>query len=366
MKELQVGFVGLHRGGGHIRSFGGHPKTKIAAFCDVDEDVLADVGRQYDVPDDQLFTRYEDLLNAPIDIVVVATPIEYHAEQAIAAMESGRHVLCEQVAAYTIADCERLIDTVKRTGQTYMMGENFSYYPYILEWKKMVAQGRLGKVFHAEAEYLHEIVHLLVDPETGERKWRYTRAPIWYCGHALGPLMTVMDDRIVKATGAHSGKNTFPNEEGIGFLDMELGLFKTEKGATVKILSSQVAKRYGKNASYMCFYSLYGTEGFVESGRDGGGDTEGLMYIEGEMTKQQGAQVYPTRWSDPDAPEQARLGGHGTTEYYMVRDFIDAIESNTRPPFDVIRSVEITIPGILAHEAAMSEGVWLDVPLYEW
>jgi len=49
-----------------------------------------------------------------------------------------------------------------------------------------------------------------------------------------------------------------------------------------------------------------------------------------------------------------------------VRDFIEACETGKRPIFDVIRSVETTIPGLLAHEAAMKGGVWLDAPLYEW
>ena len=298
--------------------------------------------------------------------MVVATPIEFHAEQSIAAMESGKHVLSEQTAAYTVADCERLIDTVKKTGQVYMMGENYCYFHYIRQWQKMISDGRLGKIYYAEGEYIHEIHHLLIDPDTGKRHWRYPRAPIWYCAHCLGPLLTVMDDRIVEATGASSGKNMYPDEEGLGFLDMEVGLYKTQKGAVIKILRSQVAKRYGKNNSHMVWYSLYGTEGFVEAGREGGGNTMGQFYVDGEMTTKEGAQPYPCPTVDPDAPEEAKSGGHGTSEYFMIRDFIDAIESNTQPPIDVIRSVEFTIPGILAHEAAMKGGVWLDVPQYHW
>jgi len=366
MKTWQVGLVGCHRGGGLIRSLAGHPRAEIAALCDLDQQVLAEMGARYQLPDDSLYTRFDDFVNAPVDIVVVATPIEFHADQSIAAMESGKHVLCEQTAAYTIADCERLIETVKRTGQTYMMGENYSYFHYIREWKKMIDQGRLGKIYHAEGEYVHEIVRLLVDPETGERKWRYPRAPIWYCAHSLGPLLMLMDDRVVKATGLTPGKNMYPDEEGIGFLDMETGLFQTEKGAVIKILASQTLKRYGKGGTYMTWHCLYGTKGFVENGRTAGGDTVGLLYLEDEMTEKEGAQAYPCPSIDPNAPEEAKAGGHGTSEYFMVRDFIEACETGKRPIFDVIRSVETTIPGLLAHESAMQGGVWLDVPQYRW
>ena len=360
MSKLQTGFVGLRRGGGLLNTLAGHPQVEVAALCDIDEGTLADLGASFSLPDGRLFTQFEEFVNAPLDIVVVATPIEYHAQHSIAAMESGKHVLCEQTAAYTVAECEKLVETVRRTGQVYMMGENYCYFQYIREWKNWIEQGKLGKIFHAEGEYLHEIVPLLKDPQTGERKWRYGRAPIWYCAHCLGPILTLMDDRIVKATGVHSGQNIYP-EEGLGYLDMEVGLFQTQKGATVKILRSQVVPRHPD----MIFYTLYGEKGFVENGRRGGwGGTTGLFYSEDEATAQEGAREIECPTVDPDAPEEARQGGHGTSEFYMVRDFIDAILHNSKPPIDVARALDFTIPGIIAHESAMQGGQWLDVPLF--
>lgn len=360
MAKYKAGAVGLSRGGGLINALATHPDVEIAALCDLNESTLAHLAASFEVPDTQLYTEFHHFVNAPVDIVVVATPIEYHAEQSIEAMENGKHVLCEQTVAYTIDDCARLVDTVKRTGQVYMMGENYCYFDYVRQWRKWVEQGKLGEIFYAEGEYLHEIAHLLVDPETGKRYWRSRRAPIWYCAHTLGPLLTLMDDRIVKATGAHAGRHTFP-EESIAFLDMEVGLFKTQKGAVIKILRSQVANRHPE----MIFYSLYGTKGFVETGREGGwGTTTGRAFFADEMTKEQGSQAIDCPPVDANAPPEALKGGHGTSEYYMIRDFVGAIESNTRPPIDVVRAVDFTIPGICAHEAAMQGGIWIDVPLF--
>jgi predicted dehydrogenase len=355
--------VGLSRGRGLVHALGTHPDVEIVALCDVNEETLAVQAENFGIPETGLFTQYHEFVNAPMDIVVVATPIEYHAEQCIEAMETGKHILCEQTAAYTVDDCARLVDTVKRTGVIYMMAENYCYFHYIREWQKIVDQGKLGEIYYGEGEYLHEIQHLLVDPETGERYWRSRRAPIWYCAHTLGPLLLLMDDRIVKATGGHAGRHMCPDET-VAFLDMELGLFKTQKGAMIKILRSQMARRYGASNSHMVWYSLYGTKGFVEGGRTGGGKTEGLLFLEDEMTKQQGAQPYVCDTVDPDAPEEAKRGGHGTSEYFMIRDFVTAIETNTQPRIDVTRAVDFTIPGILAHESAMQGGVWLDVPLF--
>mgnify|MGYP000181161977 CR=1 FL=1 len=360
MAKYRAGAVGLSRGRGLVHALATHPDVEITALCDLDEGTLQHQAEVFNVPDKQLYTQFHEFVNAPVDIVVVATPIEYHAEQCIAAMEAGKHVLCEQTAAYTVDDCERLVNAVKRTGKVYMMGENYCYFHYIREWQKWVKAGRLGQIFYAEGEYLHEIQHLLVDPQTGQRYWRSRRPPIWYCAHTLGPLLTLMDDRIVKATGMHAGRHMFP-DESMAFLDMELGLFKTQKGAMIKILRSQVAHRHHE----MIFYSLYGTKGFVENGREGGwGGTQGRAFFIDEMTKEQGSQPIDCPTVDPDAPEEAKKGGHGTSEYYMIRDFIGAIETRTRPPIDVVRAVDFTIPGLLAHESAMKGGVWLDVPLF--
>jgi len=350
----------LSRGGGLANALATHPDVEIAALCDLDQELLAAKGAEFRVPDKHLYTQFHEFVNAPVDIIVVATPIEYHAEQCIAAMESGKHVLCEQTAAYTVDDCERLVNTVKHTRKVYMMGENYCYFHYIREWKKMIAQGKLGQIFYAEGEYLHEIVDLLVDPQTGKRYWRSRRAPIWYCAHTLGPLLTLMDDRIVKATGAHAERHMYP-DESIAFLDMEVGLFKTQKGAVIKILRSQVVRRYPDTI----FYALYGTRGFVENGREGGwGATQGRLFVEDEMSKETGAQVIDCPTNDPSAPPEALKGGHGTSEYFMIRDFVDAIEHNTKPLVDVVRAVDFTIPGILAHAAAMAGGIWIDVPLF--
>jgi predicted dehydrogenase len=363
-RKYQVGLVGLSRGQGLVKALATHPQVEIAALCDINPKAVQELGNYFHLPDSALFTKYHEFVNAPLDIVVIATPIELHAQQSIQAMEAGKHVLCEQTAAYTVDDCELLIKAVRRTGKVYMMAENYCYFHYIREWKQLIAQGKLGTLYYAEAEYIHEIENLLIDPVTGERYWRYRRPPILYCAHCLGPLLMLMDDRIVKATGLQAGRNTHPNAPA-SFIDMEVGLFQTARGRAIKILRSQVAKRYGAGNAHLVWYSLYGTEGFIESGREAGGETTGLYFTATEMTKEQGAQPYVCATSDPNAPPAAQLGGHGTSEYYMVRDFLQAVEGNSQPPIDVVRAVDMTLPGILAHESAMQGGVWLDVPLFD-
>lgn len=361
--KYRVGLVGARRGSSLVRPFQIFPETEITALCDLDQQRVADVAASLQVPERNLFTNYEDFVaNAPVDIVVVGTPIQFHAEQAIKAMEAGKHVLSEVTAAYKVEDCQRIIDTVKRTGKIYMLAENNCYLHYMREWQSWIRQGRLGAIHYAEAEYIHNIQHLLVDQSSGESFWRIHRPPIYYCSHSLGPLLMLMEDRIVAATCLHTGYSTMA-DLGPGCLNMEVALFRTQKGAAIKVLRSQVARREPP----MHYFVLYGTKGTVENDRAGEfGNTTGKLYIEGEHDRKQGFQVIDCPSSDPAAPPEAKLGGHGTTEYFLVRDFIDAVVQNRRPPIDAVKAAEMTAPGICAHESALNNGQWMDVPLFGW
>ena len=356
MKKWRVGVAGVSRGRSLTRVFGAHSRVEVTALCDIDTAKLADIGKAFNLTDKQLYTDYDSFLSAPMDIVVIATPIAFHAEHTIKALESGRHVLCEQTAAYTIEDCGRIVDAVRRTGLKYMMAENYCYFHYIREWQKIVEAGKIGSIYYAEGEYIHEIINLLVDAKTGKYFWRHSRPPVWYCAHTLGPILMLMKDRVVRGCGLTSGFTRKPEyKDHIGFLDIEVALFQTEKGALVKILRSQTAAR-----PHMVWYSLYGTRGHLENHRDRG---EGLYYSE-DMAGHKNAVAMPCSVTDPNAPAEAKHGGHGTSEYYMIRDLLDSIEQNTQPPIDVARAMDFTVPGLIAHESAMKGGQWMDIPQF--
>ena len=357
MKKLKVGHVGGRIVYGHL--FNDHPRTEVAAICDINRGALEKARRALGLKESQCFQDYDRFLKVDLDIVFIGTPIPFHAEQAIKALESGKHVLSEVTAADSVKDCERLVHTVKRTGMKYMLAENMCYTHFIQEWKKIVQEGNLGRIFYAEGEYMHQIKRLLRNPETGELMWRANRPPIHYCTHSLGPLLMIMDDRVVKATASGREANIMP-DVGVGAIDVQVALFETEKNATIKILRSSVIAREPP----FHYYVIYGTKGSVENGRLGFPNdvSRGTIYIEGE---DEAAREVDWHLSDPNVPEKARRGGHGTSEYYLIRDFISAIENDTEPPIDVVRGVDMTLPGLIAHEAAMRGNVWLEVPHFE-
>ena len=329
MGTWKMGLVGL---GGSRRSaaYMHHPRIRVTAVCDSDSTLLEKAGDELGIPEGSRFESFENMLNSDIDIVMIGTPVPTHAGQTIAALEAGKHVLCEVTAASTVEDCFRIIEAVERTGRTYMMAENTVYFHFFQNWKRWVREGLLGTVFYAEGEYVHEIRSRIIDPLTGQPYWRDRRPPLHYCSHSLGPILDIMDDRIVRATGSGTSKTIIPTG-GVGSIDMQVALFETAGGATIKLLRSSVAPRKPE----IGHYALYGSKGQLENGRVGY-SSDGWIYVEGYP--EYGATAQPLRCEtrDPEAPEEATLGGHGTSEYYLIRDFIDALDRGTPPRIDEI------------------------------
>ena len=354
-KHWRVGLVGIGRGKGYGKLFADEPRCKITACCDVAPQDLERFGRELELSDKACFTDYGEFLASGPDIVFLGTPIPYHAQQAIDAMEAGCHVLSEVTAAATVEDCGRIVEAVRRTGRTYMLAENCIYWHFVSKWKEIVSQGRLGEIVYAECEYLHPVPALIFDRNTGEAKWRSNRAPLHYCSHSLGPILDITGDRIVRGCGLGQGHRVLP-ESPIGGIDMQVALFETEKGMIIKLLRTSVMP----HQPGMHFYALHGTRGYVESNR-GGVDRPGCLYIEGEMKCDQEIEV---PMNDPSLPESARAGGHGTAEYSLVQDFLRALERKEKPRIDEIRAMDMTVPGLVAHASAMRGGEWLDVPSF--
>lgn len=356
MKKLKVGVVGVSRGDCYNNIFGKGKRSEVTAICDVSSNNLEKAAKEVGLKDSGLYANFDDFINSDIDIVVLGTPIPCHAEQAVKALNLNKHVFSEVTMANTIEGCQAIYEASKKSKGKYMLAENYIYLHYMQQWKKYVDQGRIGRIHYAEAEYVHEIRDLLFNKETGKTYWRSYRPPIHYCTHCLGPVLHLMDDYIVKATAA-GNKSTMVEDLWPSTIDMQVALFETKKGAFIKILRSQVTPR----EPHIVTYSIYGDKGFLETGRTPGYDTVGLRYFRGVDKTTKHIACYGT---DLDAPEEQRMGGHGTSDYNIAQSFLDAIENNTTPPLNPVKAMDLTIPGLIAHEAAVKGHVWLDVPRF--
>lgn len=347
MAQLKVGVAGVRRGSSLCMMFQHHPQTDLVAVCDIAPGRADAYAKEHNVPCH--YEDYKEFIAHELDIVVVATPAPVHAEQSIAAMQAGKHVLSEVPAAYTLDECEQILRAVKSTGMTYMMGENCNYFPRTEAWKREVDNGRLGTIFYGEAEYIHCCMALMRD-EQGNPTWRASLPPIHYCTHSLGPLMHITGDRVVSVSGLHTGSHYAPD---LGSIDIEVGIMKTEQGAVFKILCGfSLCHEPGFHR-----YTLYGTKGFLDSQRCDWDCDKGHFPDEAP-----GMQRDPVDLTPREAPPEAALGGHGTSEYFMINDFVQAILTDTPPPIDIYTSLDMTAPGICAHLSAERGGERVDVP----
>ena len=345
--QLNVGIVGVvGRGKSFRTAFDAHPVTRIHAVCDVNKEKLPEAVELLGAV--QAYTDYGEMLaKADVDAVVIGTPMSFHAPMAIQALDCGVHVMSEVTAAVSVAESRELVAAANRSDAVYMMAENMNFFHYIQVWKRKIQAGAIGHVFYAEAEYIHDCRGIMRDA-AGELTWRASMPPIHYCTHSLGPLLDMLDDRCVSAVGMATGSHTEPE---IGSTDMEVGLFKTARGRVIKILCGFTVTR--KPALH--WQVFYGTKGTLEN-RRAPGEPAKIFRADAATPVAIDAEV-----SDPHAPAAALAGGHGTSEYYMVDEFIQSVIAGQAPPIDIYRALDFSVPGLCAHLSVEQGGAPVEI-----
>ncbi len=100
------------------------------------------------------YASFEEVLEDPeVDLVVLATPNAVHAEQAIAALEAGKHVVSDKVMCLTLADCDRMIAAAERAGKLLTVFQNRRWDGDYLTVRQLMAAGELGEVRSAEVAW---------------------------------------------------------------------------------------------------------------------------------------------------------------------------------------------------------------------
>lgn len=106
-------------------------------------ELAADFAREFGAR--RWYSNWRELLtDAAVDAVYIATPVDLHAEQAIAAAEAGRHILCEKPMALTTAQCDRMIDACQANGVKLGIAYYRHFYPVIRRMKELIASGEIG------------------------------------------------------------------------------------------------------------------------------------------------------------------------------------------------------------------------------
>ena len=125
------------------------PGCRLVAVADVASDRARAAARTSTA---SVYTDYRQLLDHPdIDAVIVSTPPDIHEEVALAALERGKHVLCEKPLAPTVDACFGLLQTAQRHGLTLATGFNQRYFPAIKFVKHTVQSGEIGDLSFVRA-----------------------------------------------------------------------------------------------------------------------------------------------------------------------------------------------------------------------
>lgn len=359
--EIKVGFVGIHRSSAFFQAFQAHPETEIVALCDLSEKALAEAGAATGVS--QHYTRYERMLDeAKPDAVVIATPMQFHAAQSIAALERDIHVLCEVTAAVSLDEARWLVQASQRSAAVYMMAENYIYRKPNVLVQAMVEAGLFGDVYYAEGEYLHEL-SALHHTAAGKPTWRY----YWQVGvngatyptHSLGPCLQWIRERPAHISCVGSGRWTDPEH---AMEDTVLLLGKTASEKLMRIRLDMLSRR----PHAMTNYALQGTKGVYESARrPGEGNWVWLAEYATDPNQWVPLETFeeaflPAIWRDP--PPAAQQAGHGGGDYFEVMDFVDAVQGRKPPAIGIHEAMDMTLPGLVSQESIRRHGEWLAVP----
>jgi predicted dehydrogenase len=154
---MRAGVIGVGVGWNHIEGFQTHPDSDCVAICDANPATLKERGDRFAIVPENRHVDYKALLaRSDIDAVSVALPNWLHEPVVMAALEAGKHVLCEKPLATDPAAAIRMRDAAKAAGKLLMVCYNHRFRPEIDWLKKQVQGGGFGKVYAARAGWMRE------------------------------------------------------------------------------------------------------------------------------------------------------------------------------------------------------------------
>ena len=374
MKEIRLGVVGLgHRGRGMLTlSARGFDYVKPVAVCDklrrnwFDSETAEtrEVAFGKDYPDTVFYEDYETMLDeAALDMVIVETGADIHAEFIIKALRRNINVLTDIPVVASLAEAEALWRAAEESTAMISVGANPNEQKFTLFLKDFHKRGLLGNPYCLEAEYIHWVLptsneHRILN-ENGD--WRRLLVPIRYCTHSLGPLLTVLDEPLRTVSCVSCLDKAAPNDYGgkAVHYDMQSAQFQTDSGVIVRFLRNGRCRAAIGHHNYRVF----GTEGYVERM-----DRMEKPVIRYNSTKEannalreiSGEFMPPGYENNPTASFS-----HGGMDYAMLDHVFTALRDGRPAPISLREGLCMTLPGIYAEESSRRGGEVLRIR-YPW
>jgi predicted dehydrogenase len=300
-----------------------------------------------------------------LNLVVIATPWQWHVPMAVAAMKNGKTAATEVPAALTIEDCWKLVDTSEATRKHCIMLENCCYGENETLILNMVRAGLFGDLLYGAGAYLHDLREEMFS-DKGEGLWRRTwhtkRNGNLYPTHGLGPVANYMSinrgdrfDYLVSmstpARGlaayreAHIPKDSPKWREQYIEGDLNTSLIKTANGLTIT-LEHDVSNPH----PYSRVNTIAGTKGIFK-------DYPPRIYFDDQAGREEYGSLdpYKAQYQNPlwkNQGETARkMGGHGGMDFLECYRLAECMRRGWVPDMDVYDAASWSAPAPLSMQS---------------
>lgn len=370
-KKIRIGVVG----GGFGTSFhwDEHPNCVVEAVSDLIDWKRENLKKVYKC--DKSYNSLEELIkDKNIDAVAVFTGAPDHVRHAVMCMKEGKHVISAVPAATTMEDAEELLQTVRKTGLTYMMAETSYWQQFMISARKFWEQKQFGDIYYSESEYHHGGMEYSLWFDADKKPtWRWGLPPMLYPTHNLAFIVGLTGERLteVMCTGwkdddpiikGNTYKNPFWNETAF---------FTTNKGNSHRasvywrgaFRGTVGARWYGNKMSFFSanpngLGPVIARHDVTNASKDDAG-----FYVQ-EAALEQYAQV--EWWKTDMLPQSMRHNSHHEGSHtFISHEFIDALVNGRRPAIDVYEALAMTVPGIVAHQSALQGGKPMKIPTFK-
>lgn len=168
--ELNIGMIGYSfMGKAHSNGFRQVPaffpeldvNPILKVICGRDRDAVQRAAQTYGWEESE--TDWEKVIaRDDIDVIDICTPGNLHLPMAKAALEAGKHVICEKPLANTLAEARELLAVAANASQKTMVAFNYRRVPAVALAQQLIAEGRIGEIYHWRAVYLQDWI---IDPD---------------------------------------------------------------------------------------------------------------------------------------------------------------------------------------------------------
>jgi predicted dehydrogenase len=342
-RKIRVGIVGYGVCKfGAAFGFQDHPNVEVAAVSDLFPDRCSALAKACRC--EKTYPSLEELVkDDSLEAVFVATDAPSHARHCIDVLKHGKHVASAVPAVFgSLEEADRLRETVKQSGLKYMMFETSAYRNDNYAMRQVYKAGGFGKMVYTEGEYFH----YSEQPIDSYKGWRIGCPPQWYPTHSNAYYMCVTGGTYTEvscmgmpSTVARFGvdANVYKNPFGT-----EIALHRTSEGGMARIAESR---------------DIPGSHGEVGRVRGQKGSMHGMSY-DGLV------DISKVTLEKPPLPPNVAGGGHGGSHGYLMEEFVTAILQDRDPLVDIVSALNMTVPGIVAHESALKDGELMKIPQY--